>query len=257
MGKRQVPTRPDYIKWLLLIGAAALVVLMGAYVVWHYVLPHSVTVDRYRYPVAGIDISKHNGEIDFDAVAADDYQFVFIKASEGKTYRDAAFNHNYQQARDAGLKVGAYHFFRKNRSGQEQASNFLGAVQGKVFDLPLVIDLEDDWGNGATIDRETALHRVMDMISILKQHGYPVMIYTNFDGYKKYYKGMLGDNYLWLCSFTSPDLLPNVPHCIQQFSHEGEVNGVKGKVDLNVYRGTKKEWQRYLDEVEQQQKYKH
>ena len=39
MGKRQVRTRPDYIKWLLLLGAAALVVLMGAYIVWHYILP--------------------------------------------------------------------------------------------------------------------------------------------------------------------------------------------------------------------------
>ena len=96
MGRRQVPTRPDYIKWLLLAGAAALVVLGGAYIVWHYVLPHSVNVDRYRYPVAGIDVSKHNGEIDFEQVRDDDYQFVFIKASEGKTYKDEAFNRNYQ-----------------------------------------------------------------------------------------------------------------------------------------------------------------
>ena len=122
MGKRQVPTRPDYIKWLLLAGVAALVVFGAAYVVWHYVLPHSVNVDRYRYPVAGIDVSKHNGDIDFDEVRDDDYQFVFIKASEGKTYRDDAFDRNYSGAKAAGLKVGAYHFFRKNRSGQEQAS---------------------------------------------------------------------------------------------------------------------------------------
>ena len=108
MGKRQVPTRPDYIKWLLLAGAAALVVFMGGYVAWRYILPHSVNVDRYRYPVAGIDVSKHNGEIDFGKVRDDDYQFVFIKASEGKTYRDEAFDRNYRGAREAGLKVGAY-----------------------------------------------------------------------------------------------------------------------------------------------------
>lgn len=257
MGKRPVPTRPDYIKWLLLLGAAALVVLIGAYVAWHFILPHSVNVDRYRYPVAGIDVSKHNGDIDFEQVSDDDYQFVFIKASEGKTYKDDAFERNYEQAREAGLKVGAYHFFRKNRTAREQADNLLAAIRGKHLDLPLVIDLEDDWGNGATVSRQTAIDRVMEMIDILAGKGYRVMIYTNLDGYEKYYKDLLGDHDLWLCSFTSPDLLPNVPHCIQQFSHEGEVNGVKGKVDLNVYRGTKKEWQRYLDEVEQQQKYKH
>lgn len=251
MGRRQVPTRPDYIKWLLLAGAAALVVLGGAYIVWHYVLPHSVNVDRYRYPVAGIDVSKHNGEIDFEQVREDDYQFVFIKASEGKTYKDEAFDRNYQQARKAGLMVGAYHFFRKNRTGEEQADNMLEVIKGKTFDLPLVIDLEDDWGNGATVDRKMALNRVMDMIQRLKDKGYSVMIYTNFDGYNKYYKDMLGDNDLWLCSFTSPDLLPHMPHRIQQFSHEGSVKGVEGKVDLNVFRGTKKEWKKYLDDLKQ------
>ena len=252
MGKRQVPTRPDYIKWLLLLGVAALVVLFGLYVGRRYILPHSVNVDRYRYPIAGIDVSKHNGEIDFDQVSDDNYQFVFIKASEGKTYQDDAFERNYAGARDAGLKVGANHFFRKNRSGKEQADNFLNVIKGKPMDLPLVIDLEDDWGNGVNIDRKLALERVLDMINILSDKGYPVMIYTNLDGYGKYYKDMLGDHDLWLCSFTSPDLLPEMPHCIQQFSHEGNVAGVKGDVDLNVFRGTKKEWNRYLDDVQKQ-----
>ena len=253
MGKRQVPTKPDYIKWLLLLGVAALVVLLGAYVGRRYILPHSVNVDRYRYPIAGIDVSKHNGDIDFNQVRDDNYQFVIIKASEGKTVQDEAFERNYSGARDAGLKVGAYHFFRKNRSGKEQAENFLNVIKGKPMDLPLVIDLEDDWGNGATISRKTALERVMEMINILDEKGYPVMIYTNFNGYDKYYKDMLGDHDLWLCSFTSPDLLPEMPHCIQQFSHEGKVAGIKGNVDLNVFRGSKKEWKRYLDHVQEQQ----
>lgn len=251
MGRNRTRTQPDYIKWLLLLGAATLVVLGGAYLFWHYILPHSVNVDRYRYPVAGIDVSKHNGDIDFEQVAADDYQFVFIKASEGKTYRDDAFDRNYQGARDAGLMVGAYHFFRKNRTGEEQADNLLAAIKDKPLDLPLVIDLEDDWGNGATTSRETALKRVLEMIDILAGKGYDVMIYTNLDGYEKYYKGMLGDRDLWLCSFTSPDMLKDKPHRFQQFSHEGNVAGVKGDVDLNVWRGSKKEWQRYLEEVKQ------
>ncbi len=251
MSKRRTPTQPDYIKWLLLLGAATLVVLGGAYLFWHYVLPHSVNVDRYRYPVAGIDVSKHNGEIDFEKVAADDYQFVFIKASEGKTYQDEAFARNYEGARDAGLKVGAYHFFRKNRTGEEQAANLLNVVKGKEVDLPLVIDLEDDWGNGATVSRQVALERVMEMIGILNDKGYKVMIYTNLDGYNKYYKDLLADNDLWLCSFTSPDLLPHLPHRIQQFSHEGEVDGIEGDVDLNVFRGSKREWSNYLDQVQQ------
>ena len=250
MGKRRTATKPDYIKWLLIAGAAALVVLLGGYVVWHYILPHSVDVDRSRYPVAGIDVSSHNGDIDFDRVRQADYQFVFIKASEGKTFKDPAFARNYDGARQAGLKVGAYHFFRKNRSGQEQADNFLDVIKGRTLDLPLVIDLEDDWGNGATTSHDTAVKRLLDMIAVLKGKGYQVMIYTNNDGYDKYYKDLLGDCDLWLCSFTSPDRL-NMPHLIQQYSHEGEVDGVEGEVDLNVFRGTVSEWERYLQRVNQ------
>lgn len=251
MGKQQVPTQPDFIKWLLLAGVAALVAFGGYYVVKHFLLPHSVAVDRFRYPVAGIDVSKHNGDIDYEKVAADDYQFVFIKASEGKTYKDEAFDRNYREAREAGLKVGAYHFFRKNRTGREQADNMLEAIKGKPLDLPLVIDLEDDWGNGATTSRETAISRVIEMMNILNDKGYQVMIYTNLNGYEKYYTNMLVDCDLWLCSFTSPDLLPDLPHRFQQYSHEGVVQGVNGDVDLNVFRGSKREWADYLDEVKQ------
>ena len=249
MNKYQAKTKPDYIKWLLLLGAAALVVAAIAYLGWRFILPHSVNVDRYRYPIAGIDVSKHNGDIDFEKVRDDNYQFVFIKASEGKTYRDESFSNNYKKAREAGLAVGAYHFFRKNRTGQEQADNLLATIGDRTLDLPIVIDLEDDWGNGATVSRETALQRVIEMIGLLRDKGFDVMVYTNLDGYEKYYKGLLGDCDLWLCSFTSPDLLPHLPHCIQQFSHEGSVDGVKGDVDLNVWRGSKKEWERYLEQV--------
>lgn len=250
MGRSQVKTKPDYIKWLLLIGAASLGVLLGGYVFWHYILPHSVPVDRFRYPVAGIDVSKHNGKIDFEKVRDDNYQFVFIKASEGKTYRDDAFASNYKAAHEAGLKVGAYHFFRKNRTGREQADNLLKVIKGKTLDLPVVIDLEDDWGNGATTKRDVAVQRLLEMITCLNDQGYQVMIYTNMDGYKKYYKDMLTDCDLWLCSFTSPeDLQSQIGHRIQQYNHEGKVAGVKGDVDLNVFLGSKREWQTYLDQV--------
>ena len=251
MSRRQAPTRPDFIKWLLLAGVAALVVLLGLFVLRNYILPHSVTVDRFRYPVAGIDVSKHNGVIDFGQVAADNYQFVFIKASEGKTYKDEAFDRNYRGACAAGLKVGAYHFFRKNRTGLEQAENLLSIIGGKTLDLPVVIDLEDDWGNGVTVDRKTAVQRVMEMAKCLNDKGYKVMIYTNLDGYGKYYKDILEDCDLWLCSFNSPDMMRYTGQRFQQYSHEGSVAGVDGDVDLNVFMGDKDQWQRYLNEQQQ------
>jgi GH25 family lysozyme M1 (1,4-beta-N-acetylmuramidase) len=96
-----------------------------------------------------------------------------------------------------------------------------------------------------------AAYKTAYVASGLKKKGYDVIIYTNKNGYDKYYEGMLGDCDLWLCSFTSPDLLNNLPHRFQQFSHEGKVMGIDGDVDLNVFRGSRKEWSHYLDQVKQ------
>ena len=248
MGKRQVPTRPDYIKWLLLAGAAALGVLLCAYVAWHYILPHSVNVDRYRYPVAGIDVSRHNGVIDFEQVRDDNYQFVVIKATEGKTYKDDAFERNYDGARQAGLKVGVYHFFRKNTDGLNQAKNFLETIGWRKLDLPLVIDVED-WSNDKNVKDDRTQKHLDAMIDNLRSRGHQVMIYTNGDGYKKYIKdGQININ-LWLCAFKNPDKLKHIPHQMQQYSHWGRVKGIWGDVDLNVFNGSQQQWDKWLKDL--------
>lgn len=101
-------------RWLLCAGvclvAASCLVL---YVERRHFIHPQVTIDRNIYPVMGVDISNHNGAIDFGRVSRDGISFVIIKASEGQQYRDPAFASYYREARRAGLKVGAYHFFRK------------------------------------------------------------------------------------------------------------------------------------------------
>jgi len=251
MARQTVPTRPDRIKWLLLAGAVVLVALLGWYG-WHRYINYrhggGVTVDRHRFPIAGIDVSNHNGVIDFDQVRDDDYQFVYIKASEGATYRDNAFERNYRDARAAGLAVGAYHYFRKNRDGELQARNLLAAVAGKTLDLPLVLDIEDD-GKDTHVEHGTAVKRAIDMANHLKRHGYRVMIYTNGNGYRQYYKDNFAGEDLWLCSFRSPGSVLDANHTMQQYTHIGRVQGVRGAVDLNVFMGNKRAWNRYLETV--------
>ena len=62
--------------------------------------------DLTEFPVRGIDISSHNGSVDFDRAAALGFRFVIMKASEGSDFKDAAFIDNIRRAREAGLKVG-------------------------------------------------------------------------------------------------------------------------------------------------------
>lgn len=120
--------------------------------------PPHVSVDRNRYPVKGIDVSYHNGDIDFNAVAADTVSFVYIKATEGGRWQDSCFARNFDAARAAGLSVGAYHFFRFEVSGLRQAYNFLEGLQGRRPDLPVAIDLEE-WKNAPDVTTADIIDR--------------------------------------------------------------------------------------------------
>ncbi|HUH84280.1 MAG TPA: GH25 family lysozyme [Stellaceae bacterium] len=81
--------------------------------------------DRGRFPLRGIDVSHHQGAIDWDRVRGDDVAFVYVKATEGAYFVDPRFAANWQGARRVGLPVGAYHFFNLCRPGRDQARNFL------------------------------------------------------------------------------------------------------------------------------------
>lgn len=90
----------------------------------------------------GIDVSHHQGDIDWQRVAADDVAFAIIKATEGGDHIDDAFATNLSEARAAGLVVGAYHFFTFCRPGADQAKNFLAVVPRGEPMLPPVVDIE-------------------------------------------------------------------------------------------------------------------
>lgn len=237
----------------LLIKLAVVLVLLGIigwlgyknrYKIYYWVYGE-VAIDRSKYPIVGIDISSHNGEIDFYKVKNEGYNFVIIKASEGEEYLDQSFASNYNRARANDLKVGAYHFFRKGTNGTNQAKNFVEAVGWRKLDLPLVIDIEDEQNDNVADD--IALKNLNAMIDNLQSRGFKVMIYTNGKGYKKYVQDRQQVNIdVWLCSFKDPDEIKHIPHQLQQYSHHGKVKGIDGDVDLNVFNGSEKQWEEWL-----------
>lgn len=87
-------------------------VLLMCFSAWRIFRPHErhVELDRSHYPIKGLDLSAHNGTPDFDSIAAAGIDFVYLKASEGESFRDTGFLRNYSQARKNGIAVGAYHF---------------------------------------------------------------------------------------------------------------------------------------------------
>lgn len=196
-----------------------------------------------NYNVYGIDISAHNGEIDFATAKADNLDFVLIKASEGATFRDAKFNDNYENASKAGFKVGAYHFFRYDVTGRQQAENFLDAVKGKDLSLPLAIDVENS-GNPWVFFKSPASRELRNMIDHLKARHYPVIVYTNKSTHKDLISGRFHDCPLWLCTFSKPDT--TYQWTIWQYSHVGQISGIPGDVDLNVFCGDSSEWDTFV-----------
>ena len=233
---------------IIYLIAAALIV--GLTVVVTVIVDRSWTVgiptvpSRDVYPIRGIDVSAHNGVIDFEAVAADSIDFVLIKATEGGDFKDRRFHRNIEAARRAGLAVGAYHFFRFDTSGYLQGLNFVNSIAGHQLDLPVVIDLEE-YSNPRISSTEMIVRRLRDMIAHLERHGYRVMIYTNKDGYERFVKGRFEGIPLWLATFTPPP--SEVTWRLWQYSHRGSVNGIDAKVDMNVFAGSRDAWQQLLE----------
>lgn len=221
----------------ILVAAAFLVVLLllggSAFWAWNKYISTPPYVDYERFPVRGIDVSAHNGVLDLDAAARDGISFVFIKATEGESFVDPNFRLNYMKAGHAGLKRGAYHFFRFDRDGMSQALNLLKVLAGRPLELGIAIDVEEQ-GNPEGIPRDSVVQRLQAFTDFLILNGQRVTFYSNRAGYDKYLFEHFRDYPLWICSFDEENAKA-ADWAFWQYDHHGKVAGIPGDVDLNVY----------------------
>lgn len=210
---------------------------------WNDWLTSPPYVDADHYPIRGIDVSSHNGMMNLDAAAEDNVDFIFIKASEGASFRDPNFRINYDKAVKAGLMTGAYHFFRFDVDGVSQAINFLWAIGNRKLDLGIAIDVEQA-GNPANVPTEVVIDRLSAMIEFLNMKNYEVILYSNTQGFYDYISQNFRDMPLWICSFSS--IPAEADWTFWQYYHRGRVKGINGDVDLNAFYGSRKEWHDFL-----------
>lgn len=228
--------------WFLLVS----LLLIGSCVwAWHEYMSTPPYVDPERFPIKGIDLSAHNGYANLNAAAAEGYEFVFLKASEGVDFRDDNFVLNYNKARHAGMKIGAYHFFRFDRDGIEQAKNLLRSVGRRKLDLGLVLDVEEH-GNAVGVPMDSIRSRLQVMVEYLNMQGHRITFYSNRAGWEKYLVDDFAGFPLWICSFT--DNSTNDDWTFWQYNHRGKVSGVRGDVDINVFSGSREDWEKMLAE---------
>ncbi|MBD5358440.1 MAG: lysozyme [Bacteroides sp.] len=238
-------SNPKY-KDILVAGGFLMVCMLLIFAsmwAYHQFITTPPYVDPIKYPVRGIDVSSHNGNIDFKKVAAAGIEFVFIKATEGANFKDKNFRINYLNAKAAGLKTGVYHFFRFDRDGVEQAINLLTTIGSRTPELGMVIDVEKS-GNPDSIPTELINRRLIEMVDYLNLLGHRVMFYTNLDGYYDYLADSFPGYPLWICRFQANPI--NAEWTFWQFSHRGRINGIKGDVDMNAFCGNHLEWESYL-----------
>ncbi len=207
-----------------------------------------IGADVSGFPVKGADISAHNGEIDFYKLRQyGGIGFVMIKATEGAQWQDSNFRHNFRCARQAGMKVGAYHFFRFDAEPELQALNIISTLRGIEPDMPVAIDVEE-WTNPTGIHPDTIAKRIVQTVDYLYARGINSMIYTNKKGYRRIVSRINREPRmpLWICSLSSD--MPEHRFSFWQYSHRGRLDGLEGKIDLNVFAGDSAGWRTWLSE---------
>jgi lysozyme len=202
--------------------------------------------------INGIDVSRWQGiNIDWNKVKSDGYLFTFVKASDGSAYKRQFIEMGMKQANDAknaGLKIGYYHFAHPNNFGgfekdaKDEAEFFVSTV--KEFpkpNFPLVLDLEDEQMN---LNKQETKGWIEIFQTILKNAGFDLMLYSSkrFLDMKLAPDHNLGNIPLWMAIYPRIVDLTKFPKCpigwdawnIWQYAYQGKVNGITGNVDLNI-----------------------
>jgi lysozyme len=190
--------------------------------------------------IHGIDLSHHNGDIDWHKVTAHNRQhtavkFCFLKATEGTDLIDKRFEANWKALKSKEIKRGAYHFFRPESDPKLQALNYILTVRPDKGDLVPVLDWEV-LGRGAA--KRNIVRNVGLWLEIIEKHyGVKPIIYTNRYIYDAYVKKYFKEYPLWISQYnvTEPFGFDSDKVYFWQYSTVGQVSGIESNVDFNVF----------------------
>lgn len=191
----------------------------------------------------GIDVSKWNGDIDWDKVKADGIEFVMIRCGyrgsvTGALVEDPYFMKNIRGAKAAGLKVGVYFFTQATNEVEavEEASMVIALCDGFELDFPVVIDSEGAGGNGRadSLDIATRTKVCKAFCETIENAGYEAGVYASRSWYNQNLEVSELDDYkIWLAEYRSTPLYSGY-YDMWQYTSKGSVDGIEGNVDLNI-----------------------
>ncbi len=188
----------------------------------------------------GLDISHHQGYIDWDSVATSKHpiEFVFIRATDGSRILDHEFHRNWEESQGKNFIRGVYHFYRPNQSSTSQFNLFKSHVYLRKGDLPPVLDLE----RNSLFGRENLLRGVKNWLKLAEKHyGIKPIIYANLDFYKRYFTSKEFKSYhFWIAAYSGRDRISGLPWSFHQYTEHMYVKGIEGNVDGDDFNGDRK-----------------
>lgn len=195
-------------------------------------------------PTIGIDVSNHNGTVDWTAVKNAGVKFAIIRTGYGRSGEDARFRENIKKALAAGLAVGVYHFsYALNVAGAKEEANFvLKLIKGYEIKMPVFFDFEYDTvdyakKNGVTLGRQAFNDHAEAFCKIIEAAGYRAGVYYNKDYYNKYVDmSRLGKYVQWYAQYTSTPTFRD--YAIWQYTSSGTIKGCSGRFDMNELKDT-------------------
>lgn len=198
------------------------------------------------YPVRGIDVSHHQGAIEWPRIVSEsEIAFAYIKASEGGTLRDPRFKHNWEAS--SAIARGAYHFFTFCTDGQAQAKNFL-EVAPTDGDLPAAVDIEFGGNCRSWTSIEDIRAELAEFLSILEaQYSRRPVLYVTRKSYGRIIRGPFDSYPLWVReTVVHPPADLYGDWLFWQYAGNGRMSGIDPRVDLNVFRRGSKEFKQLV-----------
>ncbi len=204
------------------------------------------------YPVHGTDVSKYQGDVDWETAKANGVSFAFIKATEGGDRIDEKFARNFNGTKAARIPRAAYHFYYFCTPAAQQAAWFIRNVPADASALPPLIDLEWNPDSPTCTKRpspETVRSEVMIFSNALERHyGKRPLFYVTPDFYRDNLDGHFPSHQFFLRAVADhpSGVYPGRAWSFWQYSGTGSIPGIKGGADMNVFNGNVRTWQKWL-----------
>lgn len=186
---------------------------------------------KYR----GIDVSKWQGDINWEKVRASGIEFAMLRAGFGRCQgqNDTSFERNYREARKNGILVGAYHYsYAKTvADAEKEAEYFLSLISGKSFEFPVAFDIEDN--SQKNLSREEISDIVEAFCGRVEKAGYFVSVYANLWWLNNKISDRVKERYdIWLAQWADAPSYGG-KYGMWQYTSSGKTDGITGNTDMD------------------------